>query len=396
MQKSKQWLKALGLVSLAGALALSGCKNEGGATGGGTAESSETIPLGLYTSITGSGATYGKNTEAGIRMAIDEVNAKGGILGKQVTLQVEDNNGKPDQSATAVQKLISSDKVLVVMGDFMSSNTLAAAPICQNAKVPLVSPSATNAEVTKKGDYVFRTCFVDSIQGVVDARFAKEHIKAKTAALLIDNKSDHSRGIAKFFEDEFKKDGKIVSTVYYTGGDADFRPQLTNIKGKNPDVIYMPAYYTDAGAIAKQARELGLKQALLGSDAWDSPMLVKIGGKAIEGGYFSTHYSPDSTDPRVKEFVANFKKINNGEAPDSLAATAYDAAKIVLASIEKAGATSVTEENRKKVRDALATTTDFPGVTGDITIDKDRNVTKPLVLVQVKDGKFAYVSTVKP
>ena len=387
---------ALGAVTMAGALSLSGCKNEGGTTGGTAAGGDDVIKLGVYTSMSGSGATYGENTAAGIKMAVDEANAKGGINGKQVVVQVEDNNGKPDQSATAVQKLISSDKVMVVLGDFMSSNTLAAAPICQNAKVPMVSPSATNAEVTKKGDFIFRTCFVDSIQGVVDARFAKDHLKAKTAALFIDNKSDHARGIAKFFSEEFKKGGTIIATDYYNGGDADFRPQLTNIKAKNPDVIYMPAYYSDAGAIALQARELGLKQPLLGSDAWDSPKLVEIGGKAIEGGYFSTHYSPDSTDPRVKEFVANFKKINNGEAPDSLAATAYDAAKITLAAIEKAGATTSSEADRIKVRDALAQTQNFPGVTGDITIDKDRNVTKPLVLVQVKDGKFAYVSTVKP
>jgi len=395
------WQSAAGVAAIAGVLALGGCKNEGGSTttsgeGNTASTGGGEITLGLYTSMTGSGATYGASTRDGIQMAIDEANAKGGILGKKLKLQLEDNAGKPDQAVTVVQKLISSDNVLVVLGDFMSSNTLAAAPICQAAKVPMMSPSATNPEVTKKGDYIFRACFIDSFQGTVGARFAKDKLKAKTAAILIDNKSDHSRGVAKFFADEFKKSGTIVATEYYTQGDGDFRAQLTNIKGKKPDVLYLPAYYTDAGAIAMQARELGLKQPMLGSDAWDSPMLAKIGGKAIEGGYFSTHYSTETKDPRSQEFVANYKKANNGEAPDALTAVAYDSAKIVLAAIEKAGVSESNEADRKKIRDAIAATKDFPGVTGTITLNAQRDAVKPAVMLQVKNGKFSYVSTVNP
>jgi branched-chain amino acid transport system substrate-binding protein len=399
MKRITNWKWRAGVVAAtAGVLLVGGCKDQGGASNGagGAAASGGTITLGLNTSLTGGTATFGKNTQNGIQMAIDEVNAKGGVLGKKVVLQTEDNASRPDESVTAVQKLISSDDVLVVLGDVASSNSLAAAPICQKAKVPMVSPTSTNPKVTQVGDYIFRTCFIDPFQGTVCARFARDNLKAKTVAVLVDNKSDYSQGLAKYFVEEFSKTGKIVSTSYYTAGDADFRAQLTNIKAKNPDLIFLPGYYTEVGAIASQARQLGMKQPFLGGDGWDSPKLTEIGKGAVQGAYFSTHYSPESDDPRVQKFGEDYKKKYGGQTPDAMSAVAYDAANIVLAAIEKAGATQPTDEDRAKIRDAIAATKNFPGVTGDITIDKDRNAVKPLVILQVKGNKFAYVTTVKP
>jgi len=221
-------------------------------------------------------------------------------------------------------------------------------------------------------------------------------LKAKTAAVFIDSKSDYSQGLAKYFIEEFSKTGKIVSTQYYSAGDNDFRAQLTNIKPKNPDVLFIPGYYTEVGAIALQARELKMKQPFLGGDGWDSPKLISIGKDAVQGAYFSTHYSSESNDPRVKKFVADFKKKYNGESPDALCAIAYDAANLMLAAIKKAGVAGADEASRQKIRTALAATKDFPGVTGNITLDKERNAIKPAVMVQVKGKEFKYVATVKP
>ena len=399
MNQTKQsWKLWASACAVAGVLMVGGCKNQGGTTGNsatGTDAKGE-ITLGLFTSMTGGTASFGKSTDSGIKMAIAEANAKGGVLGRQIRVQLEDNGGKPDQAVTAVQKLISSDNVVAVLGDVASSNSLAAAPICQSAKVPMLSPSSTNPKVTQVGDYIFRTCFIDPFQGTVCARFAQQTLKAKTAAVFIDNKSDYSRGLAKYFIEEFSKTGKIVATDYYSAGDNDFRAQLTNIKPKNPDVLFIPGYYTEVGAIALQARELKMNQPLLGGDGWDSPKLTEIGKDAVQGAYFSTHYSSESTDPRVKKFVADFKKQNNGETPDALCAIAYDAANLMLSAIKKAGVADADEASRKKIRDALAATKDFPGVTGNITLDKDRNAIKPAVMVQVKGSDFKYVTTVKP
>ncbi len=399
MKNFKNWKWQAGALAAAGVLLIGGCKNQGSSenTGAGaTAASGGTITLGLNTSLTGSTATFGKNTQNGIQMAIDEVNAKGGVLGKKVVLQTEDNASRADESVTAVQKLISSDNVLVVLGDVASSNSLAAAPICQKSKVPMVSPTSTNPKVTEVGDYIFRTCFIDPFQGTVCARFARDTLKAKNVAVLVDNKSDYSKGLAKYFVEEFSKTGKIVSTSYYTAGDADFRAQLTNIKAKNPDLIFLPGYYTEVGAIASQARQLGMKQPFLGGDGWDSPKLTEIGKDAVQGAYFSTHYSPESDDPRVQKYGADYKKKFNGQTPDAMSAVAYDAANIVFAAIEKANATQPNDADRAKIRDAIAATKNFPGVTGDITIDKNRNAVKPAVILQVKGNKFTYLTTVKP
>ena len=350
------------------------------------------ILLGEYGSMTGNEATFGQSSHKGIQMAVDEANAAGGVLNKKIRVQVEDDSGEPAQAATAVKKLINQNNVLAVLGEVASSNSLAAAPVCQSAGVPMISPTSTNPKVTEVGDYIFRTCFIDPFQGTVTARFAKETLKAKNAAILTDMKSDYSVGLTQYFKEEFQKSGKIVAEENFSKGDSDFRAQLTRIKGSKPDVIFIPGYYTEVGNIAKQARSLGMPQPMLGGDGWESSKLIAIGKEAIEGSYFSTHYSPENKDdPRVVKFVADFKKRHKGETPDALAAVAYDAARIMIDAIKRAGGT-----DRAKIRDAIAATKNFPGVTGNITIDENRNAVKPLVILQVKNGGYHYVTTVKP
>lgn len=397
MHQRQNWARKVLFSGAAAALCLSlaGCKNDGN-TGGTGGTSSGEIVIGEYGSMTGSEATFGKSTHTGVMLAVEKANERGGILGKQIKVKLEDNGGKPDQAITAVQKLISSDNVLAILGEVASSNSLAAAPVCQNNKVPMVSPSSTNPKVTQVGDYIFRTCFIDPFQGTVCARFAKDQLKAKTAGVLTDLKSDYSQGLAQYFKEEFQKSGGKIKEASYSKGDKDFRAQLTSLQSFNPDVIFIPGYYTDVGNIAVQARSLGLKQPLLGGDGWDSPKLVEIGKNAIQGAYFSSHYSSESKDPRVQSFVADYKKKYNGQTPDALAAVAYDAAQILLDAIQRAGATEPNAESRQKIRDALAATKDFPGVTGDITINDDRNAVKPAVILQVKGDQFAYLTTVKP
>jgi branched-chain amino acid transport system substrate-binding protein len=387
--------RKLGWLTLAGvaALSLGGCKEQSNtgntvSGGGGSGE----ILIGEYSSMTGTQASFGQNTHRGVTMAIDEANAAGGVLGKQVRDQLEDTSSRADQSVTAVQKLINQDHVTAIIGEVASSNSMAAAPICQQAKVPMISPASTNPKVTEFGDYIFRTCFIDPFQGTVCARFARNKLKAKTAAIFMDNKSDYSKGLSKFFKEAFvKSGGKIVAEQQYAQGDQDFRGQLTIINGQNPDVLFIPGYYTEVGGIARQARQLGIKAKFLGGDGWHSPELTKIGKDAVQGAYFSTHFSPQSKDPRVVVFVEEFKKRNNGQEPEAMAALAYDATRILLEAIKRAGGT-----DHAKIRDEIARTKNFPGVTGEITIDAKRNAVKPAVILQVSGNDFKYIETVKP
>lgn len=352
----------------------------------------DTLVIGLYGSLTGSTATFGLSSQNGIQMAFDEINAKGAPLGKKLELVSEDDGSKPEQVPSVVLKLINQRNVLALLGEVASSRSLAAAPIAQRAGVPMVSPSSTNPKVTQVGDYIFRTCFIDPFQGTVMAKFARQTLKAQKAAILTDVANDYSKGLTSFFSDQWQKSGgQIVASESYSEGDKDFQAQLTKIKGTNPDVIYIPGYYTEVGNIAVQARRLGLKQALLGGDGWDSPKLYQIGGAAIQGCYFSNHYSAQSKDPKVVKFVTAFKKRYGAEPPDALAAVAYDAAYLLADAIKRAGA-----PDRAKIRDALASTKNFPGVTGTISIDKNRNAIKPAVVLQVKGNEGVYVTTVNP
>jgi branched-chain amino acid transport system substrate-binding protein len=350
------------------------------------------ILIGEYGSLTGKTATFGTSTRDGVKMAVDEQNKAGGVLGKQIRIQLENDGGKPEEAGTVVKKLINQYNVLAILGEVASGRSIAGGKVCQPAGVPMISPTSTNPAVTAIGDYIFRTCFIDPFQGTVGARFALKNLKAKTAAVLTDVKNPYSTGLTQYFIEEFKKGGgKVVVEESFKEGDTDFRSQLSNIKSKNPDLIYVPGYYTEAGTIAKQARDLGIPDStpFLGGDGWDAPELMDIGGDAVQGSYFSTHASSEQAGP-MKDFVAKFKT-KFGHEPNALAAVAYDAANILFAAIKKAGST-----DRAKIRDAIAATKNFPGVTGTITIDKDRNAIKPLVIVQIKGEAHKYIATVNP
>jgi branched-chain amino acid transport system substrate-binding protein len=353
---------------------------------------SDVILIGEIGSLTGGEATFGMSTRQGIEMAINEANAAGGVNGKKLAVRVYDDQSKPEEAANAATRLIAQDHVAVLLGEVASTNSLAMAPKAQEAKVPMISPSSTNPKVTEVGDYIFRVCFIDPFQGFVMAKFARDNLHVNKVAVLKDQKSDYSLGLAEVFTRKLNEmGGKIVATEAYSKGDTDFRAQLTAIKGQKPDAIYVPGYYTDVGIIARQARELGLKATLLGGDGWESSKLFELGGTAVEGSYYSNHYSPEDPNPHVKEFIAAYKATNGGAVPDSLAALGYDAARVAIDGMKRAK-----DSSGPALRDAIAHTKDFPGVAGTITLDENRNAVKPAVVLQVQDGKAKYVTTIQP
>lgn len=349
------------------------------------------IVIGHFASMTGSEATFGTSTDDGIRLALEEINAAGGINGKKVKLITMDNQGKADEAAAVVTRLIEREKVVALLGEVASSRSLAAAPIAQKSKVPMVTPSSTNPKVTEVGDFIFRTCFIDPFQGMVMANFAMTNLKLKKIAILRDVKSDYSVGLADFFIAKFKElGGEIVADLSYQANDVDFKAQLTQIRSKGPDGLFIPGYYTEVGLIARQARELGIKSPLLAGDGADSPKLFEIGQEAVNGTYFSNHYSTDSTDPIAVEFSKNFKAKYN-KMPDGLSAAGYDAAKILFQAIAAAP-----KPEPQAIRDELAKVKDFSGVTGKITMNDKRDAVKSAVVVQVSGSSNKFVATVSP
>jgi branched-chain amino acid transport system substrate-binding protein len=375
------------LTVLATSFFLTGCNKPPGESAAG----SDVIKIGEFASMTGSEATFGQSSHDGTQLAVDDLNAAGGVLGKKLELHMEDDQSQAGQPATVVRKLISSDGVVAMLGEVASSRSLEAAPICQENKIPMISPSSTNPKVTEVGDFIFRVCFIDPFQGTVMANFSLNTLHLKNVAVLTDVKSDYSVGLAKFFKQSFVAGGgKIAAEQNYSGGDKDFNAQLTAIKAQNPDGIFVPGYYTEVGLIALQAKQLGLNIPLFGGDGWESSALVPIGGAALEGDYFSTHFSPQDTTPAVQNFVKEFKAKYN-ETPDAMAALGYDSAMILAAAMKTAGTT-----DGAKVRDALAAEKNFPGVTGNITMDANRNASKPAVILEIKNGQFQYVQTVQP
>ena len=355
-------------------------------------KSSDAIVVGEFASLTGKEATFGISSHEGTQLAVEELNAGDGVLGKKISLVTEDNQSKPGESANAVNKLIAKDGAVAILGEVASSRSLEAAPICQKEGVPQISPSSTNPKVTETGDYIFRVCFIDPFQGTVMANFAKKTLKAQKIAVFTDVKSDYSKGLAKFFKEAFiAGGGQIVAELDFNGGDKDFKGQLTSIKGTNPEGVFVPGYYTDAALICIQAKEVGLHVPIFGGDGWESEKLTEIGKDAVEGTYFSTHYSPDAGGPKGAAFVAAYKKRYNGKLPDAMAALGYDSAMILADAMKRAGGT-----DGAKVRDALAATKDYDAVTGKITINAKRDAEKSAVILQVKNGKFAYVETIAP
>jgi branched-chain amino acid transport system substrate-binding protein len=357
-------------------------------TGGGGGDK---VRIGVFMSLTGDTANFGISSTNGIKLAADEVNAAGGINGKQIELLVQDDRSDASEAATIVTKFVTQDQVHAILGEVASSRSIAAAPIAQNAKIPMLTPSSTNPEVTKKGDFIFRSCFIDPVQGAAIAQFGAKSLNARRGALMVDRKNDYSTGLEKVISEVFTKlGGQIVVTQSYQAGDQDFNAQITSIKGANPDVIFVPGYYGDVGLFAKQARDKGITVPLVGGDGWDSPSLYQIGGASLNGCYFSNHYSPDDADPIVQKFVNDYKS-RYGSVPDALAATAYDAARIMFDAIKRANSL-----DGAAIRDALAATKEFPGVTGKVTFNENRDAVKPIVMIKIQEGgKFVVAERVQ-
>ena len=348
------------------------------------------VPVGQYGSLTGAQASFGQSTDNGVRLALDEVNSAGGVLGQPLRLITKDNQSKPGETSTAVRELITRNKVVALIGEVASGRSLEAAPIAQRSGIPMITPASTNEKVTEAGDHIFRVCFIDPFQGTVCAKFARK-LGAKKAAVITDVSKDYSLGLAKSFKEEYVKEGGVITGQQsYSGGDKDFSAQLTAVKVDNPDVIFLPAYYTEAPLIIRQARQLGITVPFIGGDGWDSPELVAVGGSSVEGCYFSNHFSNQSTDPKVVEFVKAYRAKYNND-PDAMVALGYDSLKLLADAMKRAGTT-----DPAKVTEAIAATKDFQGVTGKITLDAHRNPTKPAVMLEVKNGKFAYVETIAP
>lgn len=356
-----------------------------------TGPNTKDIVIGVIAPMTGDVSTFGQSTKQGVELAIKHINDQGGINGKKVVISVEDDKNDPVEAANAALKLITKNKVHGIVGSVASKSTLAAAPIAQSNKIPLISGTSTNEKVTQVGDFIFRACFIDPFQGLVMAKFAKENLELSSAAVLFDIGNDYTKGLAEQFKLNYEAlGGTVVAYETYSKGDQDFNAQLTKIKSYAPEVIFLPDYYNTVGLIAKQARAQGINAVFLGGDGWDSDDLVKIGGDAIEGSYFSNHYAPDSTSPKAMEFRAAYEAAYKA-MPDALAALAYDAANILMEGIRQANST-----DGSAIKNAMTALKDFAAVSGTVNFDENRNPIKGAVIITVKDGKLVYEATVNP
>ncbi|MDF2929204.1 ABC transporter substrate-binding protein [Anaerospora sp.] len=355
------------------------------------------IKIGMVYELTGSTASYGTSAANGAKLAFKEINANGGVLGKQLQIITADNKGEPSESANAMTKVITQDRVVAVTGFTVSSCGIAASVVAEDNKIPFVAAATVNPKVTvdertgKVKDYTFRACFIDSFQGTVGANFALTSLKARTAAILIDNSSDYSKGLSRVFEDVFTgKGGQIVAEQAYLQKDQDFKSTLTAIKAQNPELLYIPGYYEDVGKIIKQARELGITVPILGGDAWDSPKLAELGGaQALNNTYFTNFYSVEDKNPVSNSFIEAYKK-EYGQLPDSMAAMGYDAANLLIDAIKRANSTE-----SAKIREALSTTKNFKSVSGDMALNSTHDAVRGVVIMEMKDGKQVYKETVK-
>jgi branched-chain amino acid transport system substrate-binding protein len=358
----------------------------------------DTIKVAILAPLSGPVPTFGVMTRDGALLAIEEWNAKGGVLGKKIVPVVEDSQCTPDPAVNAANKVIDQDKVHYIVGEVCSKASIPVSEIANSKKIVQISPTSTNPDVTvakdgKVKDYIFRACFIDPFQGTVGAKFALGTLKAKTAFIMLDQANDYVKGLAEFFEKSFTAEGgKIVGKETYTSKDTDFSAILAKVAAAKPDIIYLPDYYNIVNLVTKQAKEKGIKAPFMGGDGWDSSDLDL---KAAEGGYFTNHYSPQDTRPEVQNLVKAFGakyKDDKGQpkVPDALAALAYDAANLLLQGIKEAGADDPT-----KVKDALAKIS-FNAVSGKITFDANHNPVKSATILAIKDGKVAFNSVVNP
>lgn len=376
---------AIILVCIAGLLA--GCGSS----------ASKDIKIGMVYELTGNTASYGTSAANGAKLAFKEINAAGGVLGKQIQIVTADNKGEPSESANAMTKVITQDKVVAVTGFTVSSCGIAASAVAEDNKIPFVAAATVNPGVTvdqrtgKVKEYTFRACFIDSFQGVVGANFALNGLKVKKAAIMTDSASDYSKGLTKIFKDAFiAGGGQIAIEEAYLQKDQDYKSILTKIKAQNPDLLYIPGYYEDVGKIIKQARELGIMTPILGADAWDSPTLAELGGpQALNNAYFTNFYSVEDKNPASNAFVEAYKK-EYGQIPDSMAAMGYDAAKLLVDAIKRANSTEA-----NKIREALAATQNFSSVSGEMKLNATHDAVRGAVIIELKDGKQVYKQTVK-
>jgi len=365
---------------------------------GGSQQAGDTIKIGANLEMTGNNATFGKSASNGAKLAIKQINASGGVIGKQLSLVVADNKSEAAEAANSMQKLITQDKVVAVIAPIASSSVIAGAQVNQDNKVLAISPTASNPKVTvdpatnKVRDYLFRAAFIDPFQGAVMANFATKTLKAKTAAIYIDNSSDYAKGLGQFFKETFiKNGGQIVAEEAYLAKDTDFKATLTKIKVVNADVVFVPGYYQEVGMLIKQAREIGLMMPILGGDGWDSAKLPEIAGaQALNNTFFANHYSPDDNSPAIKTFVEAYKKEYN-ETPDAFAALAYDATMMVIESIKKANSVDTV-----KIKDELAKTKDYAAVSGTITLNETHDAVKSAVIIEMKDGLQTFKEKINP
>jgi branched-chain amino acid transport system substrate-binding protein len=383
------------LLGLGLAVSGSACKKKddaggGAARGAGTPDTSE-IVIGHYASMTGNTAHFGQDTDKAARLAVEQLNAAGGVVGRKLKIVTFDTRGDGAEAANAVTRLIDVEKATAILGEVASSLSLQGGPIAQRRKIPMVSPSSTNPKVTQIGDYIFRVCYIDPFQGKVMALFTRQTLKLDKVAILKDVKNDYSIGLADAFQKSFVAAGGTIAVEQsYSAGDTDFSAQLTAIKSSGAQAIWVPGYYAEVGAIARTAARLGVKVPLLGGDGWDAPELFTIGGDALNGSYFSNHFAPDQASAQSQKFVSDFKA-KYGQEPTGLGALGYDGVMLIADAIKRAGKVDPTA-----LRDALAVTKNYSAVTGTITMDKDRNPEKSVVVLKIDGGKAKYEALVNP
>jgi branched-chain amino acid transport system substrate-binding protein len=357
-----------------------------------TASAQDTIRIGEYACLTGKEASLGTSSHQGTLLAVETINAKGGVLGRRLELFTEDTQSKPGESGTCVRKLIAREHVVAILGEVASSRSLEAAPICQASRIPMISPGSTNPKVTETGNYIFRVCFIDPFQGPVMAKFALGRLGSRRVAIFSSSTSAYSVGLAKYFKEAFiAGGGVVVAEPKYAEGDKDFNAQLTAIRAAGADAIFSPGYYNEGALIVTQARNLGITVPIFGGDSWEAQDLIDLGGPAMEGAYLCSHYSVDDPSPRVREFVSAYEARFGGAVPDSNASLGYDSALVLADAIRRAGTTE-----HAALRDAIASTRDFDAVTGRITINEKRDASKKAVIVQVRGGRFQFVESVSP
>ena len=370
----------------------------GGLISGCSDSANKDIKIGMVYELTGNTASYGTSAASGAKLAFKAINASGGVLGKQIQIATADNKGEPSESANAMTKVITQDKVIAVTGVTVSSCGIAASAVAEDNKIPFVAAAAVNPKVTvdertgKVKAYTFRACFIDSFQGIVGVNFAFNSLKVKNVAIMTDSSSDYSKGLTGIFKSAFTgKGGKIVAEEAYLQKDQDYKSVLTKIKAQNPDLLYIPGYYEDVGKIIKQARELGIMIPVLGADAWDSPVLVEVAGpQALNNTYFTNFYSVEDKNPISNNFVEAYKK-EYGKTPDSMAAMGFDAANLLVDAIRRANSTE-----SAKIRDALSATRNFQSVSGEMSLNDTHDAVRGVVIIEMKNGKQVYRETIKP